>query len=60
MKNVFSEWNDEIMNLLKGLETFLSQNDRLESNVSINVDIARQGNSSNHFSKTIMIFLDTN
>ena len=60
MKNVFSEWNDEIMNLLKGLETFLSQNDRLETNVSINVDIARQGNSSNHFSNTIMIFLDTN
>ena len=48
------------MNLLKGLETFLSQKDRLKTNVSIDVDIVRRGNSSNYFSKTIMIFLDTN
>ena len=60
MKNVFSEWNDEIMNLLKGLETFLSQKNRPKTNVSIDVDIARRGNSLNHFSKTIMIFLDRN
>ena len=40
---MFFRVDDEIMNLLKGLETFLSQKDRLKTNVSIDVDIARRG-----------------